>query len=260
MIYFISFGSDIKFELLSFEVLRSLSITYPNSFIKIYSTAELPIEFQEYATLYKRGFGYWIWKPYIINRTLENLSEEDILVYVDGRSGMPETGKPIRWFDTFLLQKNYDIAAWQMEHIEKQWTTQELVSLLITKDPSEVMNSGQYSATFHAWRVNNRTRHLAKSWLEFILKKPELCRDEPSRIPNDVSFRENRHDQSVFSLLVKDFSESQKISTMTLSDEVVCADNLHHGVKRHPKQRSFLKSLFRKRPNWWDPGIRRAAG
>ena len=243
MIYFISFGSDINFELLSFEVLRSLSITYPNSFIKIYSTAELPIEFQEYATLYKRGFGYWIWKPYIINRTLENLSEEDILVYVDGRSGMPETGKPIRWFDTFLSQKNYDIAAWQMESIEKQWTTQELVSLLITKDPSEVMNSGQYAGGLHAWRVNNRTRHLAKSWLEFILKNPELCRDEPSRIPNDVSFRENRHDQSVFSLLVKDFSESQKISAMTLSDEVVREDNLHAGVKRHANEYSSMDIL-----------------
>ena len=30
-----------------------------------------------------RGFGYWLWKPYIINKLLEKLSEGDILIYAD---------------------------------------------------------------------------------------------------------------------------------------------------------------------------------
>ena len=32
---------------------------------------------------YKRGGGYWLWKPYIIFRELSKISENDILVYCD---------------------------------------------------------------------------------------------------------------------------------------------------------------------------------
>lgn len=30
-----------------------------------------------------RGFGYWIWKPHIINKELEKMEEGDILIYAD---------------------------------------------------------------------------------------------------------------------------------------------------------------------------------
>jgi hypothetical protein len=30
-----------------------------------------------------RGFGYWIWKPYFINRELMNMKDGDILIYSD---------------------------------------------------------------------------------------------------------------------------------------------------------------------------------
>ena len=32
---------------------------------------------------HQRGFGYWLWKPYIILRKLEELNDNDILVYID---------------------------------------------------------------------------------------------------------------------------------------------------------------------------------
>ena len=32
---------------------------------------------------YKRGSGYWIWKPYLINKYLKNLDYGDFLLYLD---------------------------------------------------------------------------------------------------------------------------------------------------------------------------------
>lgn len=31
----------------------------------------------------KKGYGYWLWKPYIIKKTLEKMNDEDILLYLD---------------------------------------------------------------------------------------------------------------------------------------------------------------------------------
>ena len=31
----------------------------------------------------KRGYGYWIWKPYLIKKTMDNMKDGDILLYLD---------------------------------------------------------------------------------------------------------------------------------------------------------------------------------
>lgn len=38
----------------------------------------------------KRGYGYWIWKPYIIKKTMEKMKDGDFLLYLDNGS---EIGK-----------------------------------------------------------------------------------------------------------------------------------------------------------------------
>jgi hypothetical protein len=30
-----------------------------------------------------RGYGYWLWKPYIIKKTMEEMKDGDILLYLD---------------------------------------------------------------------------------------------------------------------------------------------------------------------------------
>lgn len=54
----------------------------------------------------KRGGGYWIWKPYIINKTLINLKHGDYLVYMDVGCTIRKSG--IERFDEYIdmLDKN----------------------------------------------------------------------------------------------------------------------------------------------------------
>ena len=49
MITFASFGSDSSYEMLSYEILKNLSIVYPNSFYKVYSRSHLPDWINSYA-------------------------------------------------------------------------------------------------------------------------------------------------------------------------------------------------------------------
>ena len=37
----------------------------------------------EFILANKRGYGYWLWKPYLIMKTLEQMNDNDILVYAD---------------------------------------------------------------------------------------------------------------------------------------------------------------------------------
>ena len=51
-----------------------------------YSEKDLPDSFfkdNPKITSYKRGFGLWLWKPYLILKAMDNLNDGDILFYVD---------------------------------------------------------------------------------------------------------------------------------------------------------------------------------
>jgi len=234
MIYFISFGSDRRYEELSCQIIRDLSSVYRQSFSRIFTADDLPASFIDYASRYRRGFGYWIWKPWIVRRTLGILRPNDVVLYCDGRCGMANKGGTIRWFDEFLQRTEFDVAAWQMRFVEKHWTTADLLSRVSSQYTAAARETGQFAATFHAWRVNGRSMRLASLWLEFMARNPALCRDEPSRLPNDAEFKENRHDQSVFSLTLKSLRASNELSVLTFNNSHIYSDNLLPHQKQHP--------------------------
>lgn len=37
----------------------------------------------DFISLNKRGYGYWVWKPYIIKKTLKIMDNDDILLFLD---------------------------------------------------------------------------------------------------------------------------------------------------------------------------------
>ena len=175
---------------------------------------------------YPRGYGYWTWKPYLVYDLLSNLSDGDILLYVDGRSGMPDESNQIMWFNKFIESPYIDICAWQMGHVEQHWCSMDLVSSLGAKDNTAILESGQFAATFFALRVSNKTRKLLKQWLGMMQHFPNLCRDEPSIEFNHSCFKENRHDQSVFSIILKTMMHKKLITPLILTDSVIYSDNL----------------------------------
>ena len=231
----ISFGSNDKYINLAEKTVQSVKFLYSKSETIVFKPKDLPDYINNYAKSYIKGYGYWIWKPYIIKKTLFSINENDIILYVDGRSGLKKTGKPIRWLDNFINDNKFDIATWQMIHKEMSWTNGDIISAFNLDLDSELIKSGQFAATFHAWRNNKRSQNFINEWLNFLLDNRDICRDEVSKKLNHKKFIENRHDQSVFSLMIKTkIFKNDSIDFKILQSNRILNDNLRPHLKNHP--------------------------
>lgn len=232
----ISFGSNYEYINLAEKTVQSIKYLYSKSETKVFNPKDLPDLINNYAKSYRKGYGYWVWKPYIIREALSTVNENDILLYVDGRSGLKKTGKPIRWLDNFILENQFDIAVWQLIHKEMSWTNGDIISAFNLDLNSELLKTGQFAATFHAWRKNIRTLNFLTEWLNFLLDNREICRDENSKKLNHKKFIGNRHDQSAFSLMVKTrISKNDSIAFKVMQYKKILNDNLLPHLKNHPK-------------------------
>ena len=232
----ISFGSNEEYINLAEKTVQSVKNLYSKSETKVFKPKDLPYEINDYAKIYSRGYGYWIWKPYIIKEALTKINKNDIVLYIDGRSGLRKTGKPIRWLDNFILENKFDIACWQMIHKEMSWTNGDIISAFNLDLNSELVKTGQFAGTFHAWRKNLRSLDFLNEWLNFLLDNREICRDEVSKNLNHKKFIGNRHDQSVFSLMIKTkIIKNDLLAFKILQSKKILNDNLHPHLKNHPK-------------------------
>ena len=233
----ISFGSNDEYINLAEKTVRSVKNLYSESETKVFKPKDLPDEINKYAKSYSKGYGYWVWKPYIVKKALSTVNQNDILLYVDGRSGLMKTGKPIRWLNDFIIENQFDIAIWQMVHKEMSWTNGDIISAFNLDLNSELLKTGQFAATFHAWRKNIRSLNFLNEWLNFLLDNQEICRDDDSKNLNHRKFIENRHDQSVFSLLIKTkISKNDSTTFKVMQSKKILSDNLRPHLKNHPKQ------------------------
>lgn len=149
-----------------------------------------------------RGRGYWFWKPAITNLLLEKgtIKDGDIVVWVDADSNIATRG-------TFLAQQNdkrgCDFLIQRDGGCEYVWTKGDIFAEFgVTPDDAQYGRTAQPKAQTWVARINERSRMLLKHW-EDLATNLHLISDEPSQSPNSPKFRENRHDQSLISLLLK---------------------------------------------------------
>lgn len=151
-----------------------------------------------------RGFGYWIWKPYVINKTLSELSEGDILVYAD--SGCAINYKNRSKFDKYInltMNSKLGILCFSNGFIEKQWDKGDLIEFMECRNRSDILDSMQIMAGIIVVEKNADSLMFINNWCSYVHDNLDLLDDSPSRAKNEDGFVENRHDQSFFSLLLK---------------------------------------------------------
>lgn len=150
----------------------------------------------------KRGYGYWIWKPYIIKKTIELMNDGDILLYLDSgcEIDIKKKQKINKYFE--YVKKDYIIA--RPTSREKDWNKMDLIIYLNMND-SNILNTSQRAAGAILFYINKQTRNLVNTWYN-IGCNYHMIDDSKSIIPNLNSFKEHRHDQSIFSLLTKKYN------------------------------------------------------
>jgi len=177
----------------------------------------------------KRGYGYWIWKPYIILKNLNELNENDILIYADsGCSIHINEYKEMKYFYT-LLEK-YSILLHTLEeykHLEREWTKMDCLEYILKEKKEIILKKYpyQYEANRLYLKKNKKTVDLIERWYT-IMQNYHLIDDSPNDIfENDKNFQEHQHDQSIFSLLVK-LSDEKDENIIPSSHKLIHASRL----------------------------------
>ncbi len=166
----------------------------------------------------KRGYGYWFWKPLLLISFLEKMEKESIAHYMDIGFHINKTSSN-RFYEylELLNQNNRWLLAFQYKPMERKmyskfrfpereefkYTKADLFSYYQRLEDKKITHTPQFSAGNFFIKKNEKTKQFIYKWLEVFEKRFDLIDDTPSKIKNFTNFIENRHDQSVFSILCK---------------------------------------------------------
>lgn len=149
----------------------------------------------------KRGSGYWLWKPYFIDRTLKICKEGDWVLYSD--SGMIYR-KSIRKYINELQCLGIEMLSRTTKFQERQYTKRD-VFITLGCDVPEYTDTLQRAASVIIIRNTERTRQIISEWLKNAQNNHLISDEENVFGKNYKEFTDHRHDQSLFSILCKKY-------------------------------------------------------
>ena len=146
----------------------------------------------------RRGYGYWLWKPYLVRFTLREMRDGDVLVYTDagcvlndsarGREALVKAVQAARAAPNGML-------AFATPHAERDYTKPEVLRRL--EVPPEACASHQLIATGFVICKTPASVAIVDEWWR-------LATEDGYRLLDDSGgFSAHRHDQSLFSCLRK---------------------------------------------------------
>lgn len=157
--------------------------------------------------LYRRGYGFWAWKSSIVKDYLNKLDDGDMLFWSDAGIMWNATPESLLKFDEYIkmLSGDNDILVFGQPTIEKEWTKGDVLEALGVYNNEEICNSNQYWAGCFLVKKTKRTEEFINRLIDLCELSKELITDKRSSVPNREGFKEHRHDQSLFSVLVKTY-------------------------------------------------------
>jgi len=126
------------------------------------------------------------------------MNDNDILIYCD--TAMNFVGS----LDPYIENMNSSIMVFQhgFDSAERSFTKGDIFKKFNCKDNKDITDSTQLDASHSIWKKDDKSLAFVKEWLENCCDK-QLISDDPSIEPNLEGFAENRHDQSLLSILAK---------------------------------------------------------
>jgi len=192
----ISFANGKFIE--SQKVLESKSYQMGADIVINYGNHSLDKEFvkQNYDILKNaKGSGFWLWKPYLILKTLLESDDGDIILYSDSGMYPIENLKYL-----FNLTKENDICLFQVHNqINKVWTKYDCFDIMDCTS-EKYYNSQQVCGAPQVYKKTDKSIKFVQEWLYFC-KNINAITDIQSQKQNFKEFKEHRHDQSILTNL-----------------------------------------------------------
>lgn len=164
-----------------------------------YTEKDIPSSYREEHIdifAYKRGAGLWLWKPYFVSRTLEQMEDDDWLIYADAGVFFV---KKIKKLIKYAEQHHKDSLFFGLPLINRQFCKRECYELLGITDKGE----NQAVGTYFLLKKTQKTVAMISEWKQWCenveLLSPKRTHKEIEEFPDFFSHRE---DQSLLSLLL----------------------------------------------------------
>lgn len=146
-----------------------------------------------------RGAGLWLWKPYIILRTLEQVDDGDYIIYSDAGSFYIDE---VSILVDVMKRDDAWLMPYEMPLLNRQFCKHE--AYVLSNQPVDDQN--QICATELIVRKCPETISFVSEWLHLcedirILSPERYCQD----IEEFSDFITHREDQSIFSLMVRKY-------------------------------------------------------
>ncbi len=148
------------------------------------------------------GYGYWLWKPYVVKKQLELMNDNEILCYIDAGCVLNNNPTAINRFKQYVnIVKNneYGLVSFELPGKEYEWTKMDTIQHL---NAVNIMTTKQLVGGIFIIRKTERNVHMVNKWYNACCNY-NIINNNPSISQNHPSFNEHRHDQSIWSIIRK---------------------------------------------------------
>jgi hypothetical protein len=152
-----------------------------------------------------RGYGYWLWKPYLILKKLKEINDNDILLYLDTGCELNVDGKDYFINKLIPLTNEKKIIGSRGGSNDLNFTKRDLVKFC-NMENSSLLSCDHMQAGIVMMVKCDVINELYEEFYKIASENYNLIDDSPSITQNHASFYEHRHDQSIFNVLVKKYN------------------------------------------------------
>jgi hypothetical protein len=156
--------------------------------------------------LNERGSGFYAWKPFIIQKKLEEVPEGDIVFYCDVGRTFPYKllSGSLQVFLDWMKTYNQTV----MPGIKIPWGgpmsmwTKRDAFVSMSMDTPSIHATAPIQASFSIWVSGLDSKEIIADWMNVCAQR-QLISDDPSvmGLPELSGYKEHRHDQSLLSLV-----------------------------------------------------------
>lgn len=143
--------------------------------------------------------GYWLWKPYFINKVMNEAQDGDYVVYVDAGC---EIIAPLQ---SIVDVMDEDLFLFTNGLMHRDWCKGDVMMAINCSAADGPLGSSFYQhqqvQASALWiKVTPFSRKFIKEWLLFC-QMPGMIDDSPSVLPNHPEFAAHRYDQAILCCL-----------------------------------------------------------
>jgi hypothetical protein len=151
-----------------------------------------------------RAFGFWMWKYFLVSRLMNSIPYDDVILYADVGCTFNVRGiNRLQFYYNTTVETGSLL--FRVEYPELMYTKRDTYNKIFPSDESYCYTP-QNAATAFFLKNNDANKHIVEEIKSVCVDDNyHYITDAPSIFPNDILYRDHRHDQSVLSLISKKY-------------------------------------------------------